>query len=144
LLDNLMMGGTSPGQVMRVSPLRLVVRKSSDLVAINHPGIARSLKYMREHCREPIGVNDLARAASMSVRAFHRAFFEHLGRSPGNELSRLRMERAKKLLSDSDARIYEIADKCGYENENSFWVAFRRATGMSPNRYRKEAGGKKS
>jgi LacI family transcriptional regulator len=138
MLDGLMMGSASAGQVLRISPLRLVVRKSSDLVAINHPGIARSLKYMREHCREPIGVNDLARAAAMSVRAFHRAFFEHLGRSPGNELNRIRMERAKKMLCESGARIHEIADMCGYENENSFWVAFRRATGMSPNKFRKQ------
>ena len=61
LLDDLMNRRAAPQQSLRVSPFRLVVRKSSDLVAVNHPGVARSLRFMWDHCHELIGVNDLAR-----------------------------------------------------------------------------------
>jgi len=140
LLDGLMSGMTPPDVPLRVPPFRLIVRKSSDLVAINHEGVARSLRFMWDHCHEPIGVNDLAKAASMSLRNFYQAFVENVGRPPGNELHRVRIERAKSLLSDSDEKIDSIAEMCGYENSNSFWVAFKRSTGVSPKQYQKRLG----
>ena len=140
LLNDLMSRRAAPRQSLRVSPFRLIVRKSSDLVAVNHPSVARSLRFMWDHCHEPIGVNDLAKAASMSVRNFHQAFVGNLGRSPGNELHRIRIERAKKLLSDSNEKMDAIAEMCGYESGNSFWVAFKRSTGMSPKEYQKQLG----
>jgi LacI family transcriptional regulator len=72
----------------------------------------------------------------MSVRSFHQAFVNHLGRSPGNELHRIRIERAKRLLVDSGEKMDVIAEMCGYQNGNSFWVAFKQSTGMSPKQYR--------
>ena len=140
LLDELMRRNSTPQQTVRVHPFRLIVRKSSDLVAVNHPGVARSLRFMWEHCHEPIGVNDLAKAASMSVRNFHQAFVDNLGRSPGNELHRIRIERAKRFLSDSGEKMDVIAEMCGYESGNSFWLAFKRSTGMSPKEYQKQEG----
>lgn len=140
LLDGLMSRCPAPQQPVRISPFRLIVRKSSDLVAVDHPGVARSLRFMWDHCHEPIGVNDLAKAASMSVRNFHQAFVDNLGRSPGSELHRIRIERAKKLLSDSGEKMDAIAEMCGYESGNSFWVAFKRSTGLSPKEYQKQLG----
>jgi len=97
------------------------------------------LRFMWDHCHEPIGVEALARAASMSVRGFHQAFVDHVGRPPGNELHRIRIERAKKLLLDSGEKMEGIAHRCGYQSANSFWVAFKQATGMSPKRFQKQA-----
>jgi LacI family transcriptional regulator len=78
----------------------------------------------------------------MSIRNFHQAFVDNVGRPPGNELHRIRIERAKKLLSDSGEKMDSIAEMCGYENGNSFWVAFKRATGISPKQYQKQLGKK--
>jgi LacI family transcriptional regulator len=140
-LNDLLWHRKSPSnQVVRVPPFRLIVRKSSDLVAISHPGIAQSLRYMWDHCHEPIGVNELAKAAMMSLRNFHQVFIQNIGRPPGSELQRIRIERAKKLLADSDEKMETIANLSGYENGNSFWVAFKRTTGMSPKQYQKQLG----
>ena len=135
-LDRLMRRKVIPAAPIRVPPSRLIVRKSSDLVAVNHPGIARSLRFMWEHAHEPIGVDDLAQSAAMSRRSFHQAFVEHLGRPPGAELQHIRIERAKRLLTDSDEKIEAIAEKCGYQSLNSLWVAFRQATGTTPKKFR--------
>lgn len=140
LLNELMSQRTTVPQILRVPPFRLIVRKSSDLVAVTHPGVARSLRFMWDHCHEPIGVNDMAQAASMSLRNFHQAFADNIGRSPGQELQRIRIERAKKLLSDSNTKMEVIARMSGYESANSFWVAFRRLVGMSPKHYQKKFG----
>ncbi len=139
LLDELMQRPRSvPPEPIRISPFRLIARKSSDLVAVNHPGLARSLRFMWSHCHEPIGVEDLARAASMSLRSFHQAFLENLGRSPGSELHRIRIDRAKKLLMDSNEKLETVAEQCGYQSGNSFWVAFKQATGVSPKQFQKQ------
>ncbi|HYG23282.1 MAG TPA: DNA-binding transcriptional regulator [Verrucomicrobiae bacterium] len=138
LLDAAMRTRSFEPELVRVPPSRLVTRKSSDLVAVNHPGVARSLRFMWDHCHEPIGVKDLANAAGMSVRSFHQAFVENLGRPPGTELQRIRIEHSKKLLLESGEKIDTIAQMCGYESGNSFWVAFKRATGLSPKQYQKQ------
>ena len=138
LLDDLMHGHPPPKEPIRMPPSGLIVRKSSDLFAVNHEGVARSLRFLSEHFHEPIGVDDLARAAAMSRRGFHQAFQEHTGRWPGRELHRVRLERAKQLLASSAEKTERIAAMCGYQSLNSFWVAFRTATGMSPKRYRQK------
>jgi LacI family transcriptional regulator len=140
-LERLMHHKAAPVSAIRVSPFRLIVRKSSDLVAVSHPGVARSLRFMWEHCHEPIGVDDLARVAGMSTRSFHQAFVDTLGRPPGAEIQRIRIEYAKRLLSDSDEKMAVIAEKCGYQSSNSLWVAFKHTTGMSPKQYRTKWAG---
>jgi LacI family transcriptional regulator len=142
LLDNLMDGKPPPKSPIRVPPAGLIVRKSSDLFAVNHEGVARSLRFIGEHFQEPIDVKDLAKAAGMSLRSFHQAFVQHIGRPPGTELHRVRIERAKALLVSSTGTTETIAKLCGYQSVNSFWVAFRKATGMSPKQYRQTSTGR--
>ena len=121
LLDELMNGKPPPGEPIRVPPRSLIARKSSDLIAIDHKGVARSLRFLWEHFHEAISVDDLARQAGMSRRGFHQAFLEYIGRPPGHELQRLRMERAKNMLtnptrkSGSSAKCAAIAARtaCG-------------------------------
>jgi LacI family transcriptional regulator len=138
LLNALMDGKPAPTEPIRVPPLGLIVRKSSDRMAVNHPRIALSLRFIQEHYQEPIGVGDLARIAAMSLRGFHQTFVECVGRSPGHELHRARINRAKELLTSSAERTEAIAVRCGYQNVNSFWVAFRKTTGLTPKQYRQK------
>ena len=136
LLDRLMSGKRPPPAPIRVPAAGLVARKSSDLMAVPHPGVARSLRFIWEHCHEPISVKDLVGVAAMSRRGLHNAFMQHLGRTPGEELHRIRIERAKQLLRDSDHKIEVLAGLCGYQSANSFCVAFKQATGLSPKQFR--------
>ncbi|HEU6448888.1 MAG TPA: substrate-binding domain-containing protein [Verrucomicrobiae bacterium] len=140
LLDKLMHGISLPKEPIRIPPAGLIVRKSSNLLTINHPGLARSLRFMWEHYHEPIQVPDLAKVASMSERSFYMAFKNHLKRSPSDELRRIRIERAKEILSDSDEKMDAVAEMCGFQSANSLWVAFKQATGMSPKQYHKKFG----
>ncbi len=137
LLDRLMRGEKPPSAPIRVPATGLVVRKSSDILAINHKGIASSLRLIQERLHEPISVEDLVRVAAMSRRALHKAFLENLGRTPGQELQRARIERAKRLLATTDHKLEVVATMCGYQGANSFCVAFARLTGVTPDHYRK-------
>ena len=111
LLDRLMHGKPPPPHPIHIPPTGLIARKSSDLLAINHSGLARSLRYLWANYQKPIGVDDLARVAGMSRSGLHRAFIEQIGRPPGTELHRVRIESAKKLLSQPKIKLEEIAEK---------------------------------
>jgi LacI family transcriptional regulator len=123
---------------LRIAPAGLIARKSSDLLAIGHPGVARALRFLLDHCHEAIGVDDLAKAAAMSRRGLHQAFLHEIGRPPGAELQRIRLERAKQQLVASDEKLEAIGESCGYQSANSFWFAFKNATGLSPKQYREK------
>jgi LacI family transcriptional regulator len=136
LLDRIMSRRTPPREPIRVPAAGLVARKSSDLLAVSHPGVARSLRFIWEHCHENISVKDLVGVAAMSRRGLHNAFIEHLGRTPGDELHRARLELARKLLRNPQHKIEVVAGMCGYQSANSFGVAFKQATGLSPKQFR--------
>lgn len=138
LLGQLMHGKRPPATPVRIPPTRLILRKSSDLLALNHPGIARCLRYIWEKHHQPITIDALAKVAALSRSGLHKAFLQHLGRPPLAELHRARIETAKKLILQNDLKLDELAERCGYQNPNSFWVAFKHATGLSPRQYRKQ------
>jgi LacI family transcriptional regulator len=140
LLDDLMNGKPPPKQPIRMPPLGLIVRKSSDMLAVNHDGVARALRFAWEHFHEPIHVGDLAKVAGMSLRGFQQAFRQHIGRPPRDELHRARIDHAKKLLTMTSKKTETVAAECGYPNINSFWVSFRKSTGITPAQYRKQFG----
>jgi len=136
LLDRLMSGQKPPAEPIRIPAAGVIVRRSSDILTIKHQGVAKSLRYIWEHGHEPICIKDLVGVAGMSRRGLHKAFLEHLQRTPGQELQRVRIEQAKKFLSKTNQKVETIAHDCGYQSINSFCVAFKRATGMSAKKYR--------
>lgn len=140
ILDELMSGKNPPSltEPLRIAPAGLIARKSSDLLAIAHPGVARALRFMMDHCHETIGVDDLAKVAAMSRRGLNQAFMGQLGRPPGHELQRVRLERAKRQLVASNEKLQAVGINCGFQSANSFWFAFKKDTGLSPKQYRKK------
>lgn len=141
MLDHLMHGGAIPREPLRIPAKRLVIRRSSDLLAVQHPNLARALRFIWEHAREPMGVDNVVRAAAMSRRGLQEAFLQHLGRTPGDEIRRVRVEAASQMLMETDAKIEVIALQSGYRSLNSFCVAFKQATGQSPGQYRRARTG---
>lgn len=121
---------------LAVSELNNATAQKNSINGSNKGRFHRSLRFFQEHCFEPIRVTDLARAAKLSKRGLHKAFQKHIGRSPGRELRRLRIERAKALLVNSNCSLKIIAKMCGYKNVNSFWVSFRENVGESPGKFR--------
>jgi LacI family transcriptional regulator len=136
LLDKLMKGEAPPKAPVRVPAAGLIIRRSSDLLAVSHKGLSTSLRYIMEHWHEPINVEDVVAVAGMSRRGLHKAFMGILGRTPGQELHRVRMERAKRLLLETDYKVEAIAEMCGFASLNSFSIAFKHAVQLSPKHFR--------
>ncbi|MGK9235339.1 AraC family transcriptional regulator [Inquilinus limosus] len=100
--------------------------------------MARVDALLREKLASTLTLADLAAEAGLSKFHLLRAFKETYGETPGQRLTRYRMEKGRHLLGASGATVSVIAYACGYENPSHFATAFRRTFGISPTRYRKE------
>ena len=85
---------------------------------------------------EPLGVDDLARAAGLSRAHFSREFRRAFGESPHAYLLTRRLERAAALLRSTDRSVTSICFDVGLRSVGSFTTSFTRAYGMTPTAYR--------
>jgi len=94
--------------------------------------VARALKIMQSSYSEKLDVDQLANSARMSVSAFHRAFKEITSDSPIQYLKKVRLTKAKDLMTHDNLKAYMAADKVGYESSSQFSREFKRYFGQSP------------
>ena len=85
---------------------------------------------------EPLGVEDLARAAGFSRAHFSREFRRTFGEAPHAYLLTRRLERAAALLRNTDRSVIDICFSVGLQSVGSFTTSFTSAYGMSPTAYR--------
>jgi len=137
LLDRLMQGRQAPDAPTVIEPRGVVARRSSDILAIPHKPVARALSFIWEHYAEPISVDDVIAASRMSRCGLYRAFEKHVGHSLGDELELKRVERAKRLLAESNEKLYRVAALSGFSSGEHLSRAFTRAVGVTPSDYRR-------
>src|SRR5687767_15974000 len=85
---------------------------------------------------EPLGVDDMARAAGLSRAHFSREFRRAFGESPHAYLLTRRMERAAALLRSTDRSVADVCFSVGLQSVGSFTTSFTRTFGQSPTAYR--------
>lgn len=93
--------------------------------------------YIREHYREDLTLQDLADRFFLSREYISRRFKREFGENVFDYLADVRLERAKRLLRDSDMTVVRIAELVGYQDEKYFSRVFKKTTGCSPNEFRR-------
>lgn len=139
LLDRLLRGEklTGTDRVIQVPPLGIARRQSSDMLAIDDPNLADALRFIREHACDPCSVQDVLREVPVARRWLERQFLGRLGRTPHDEITKVQMEEARRLLVQPGVTIADVASRCGFSSLASFGRAFLRSQEMSPAAYRK-------
>jgi AraC-like DNA-binding protein len=101
------------------------------------PPIVKVMEWLDQHLDENVSVGDLADVAGLSPSYFRRWFHREVGSSPRDFVTQLRIERAKRLLAETDRSITEIAMELGYSTSAYFTAVFHRETGTTPSEYRR-------
>jgi LacI family transcriptional regulator len=142
MLDRMMQRGKPPREPVLVPPTGIVEKRSTDTLAIDDPDIVQVLTYVRANACRPIQVTDILRAVPLSRRSIERRFAEVLGRTPSDEIRRVRMAKAKNLLAETSMSMQAIADACGYGTYNYLTRVFTNENRMTPREFRKRAQGR--
>jgi LacI family transcriptional regulator len=132
----LMEGKATQIDVTRIEPLDVVVRQSTDVVAVADARVAAVVRYAQAHACEGINVADLLRAVPMARTALERRCQASLACTPRELLERIRLDHVRKWLRDSDASMEEIAERTGYSYPEYLTVAFKRVEGVTPRAWR--------
>jgi LacI family transcriptional regulator len=136
MLDRAMNGERVTQRVRQIAPSGIVVRGSTDMLAVADALVKAAGQFIRAHAGEAIGVKHVAAAFDLSRRTLDRRFVDALGRTVHDELTAVRMQTARNLLSESRQAMTEIATACGYATAASFSRAFRQHVGSWPSDYR--------
>jgi LacI family transcriptional regulator len=139
LLDRMMAGKKPPPAPVIVPPAGIVTRRSTEVLAMDDRHIASAVRFIREHACEGINVSDVLRAVPLSRSALERRFAATLGHSPKEEILRVRLNRAKQLLAETDFPLSLVAEKIGLEHAEYLNVIFKKKTGITPGRFRDQA-----
>jgi transcriptional regulator GlxA family with amidase domain len=92
--------------------------------------------WINRHLADDISLPVLASQVGMSERSFSRHYTEATGLTPGRAIERLRVEAARRLLSESRLPIKRISQRCGFGSEETMRRSFRRLLGATPHDYR--------
>lgn len=139
LLDRLMDGERPPAEPEWIPPRALIPRQSTDSFAAADPLVAKALRFVAEHSHEgKMQVNDVAKAVGVTRRTLERRFSDTVGRSIAGEIARLRVERAKRRLVQTDEPLKTIAKDCGFRTADHFYKVFARLEGIPPRDYREQ------
>ncbi len=139
MLEEMMARGMlRPAREVLFPPSHVVTRLSTDTLAVENPALARALRFIRDHACQPISVADVVQAAVTSRRDLERQMQAVLGRSPHQEILRVRIVRAQELLRDSDLSLETIARQTGFRSRKYLGDAFYRLTGGRPGEVRRQ------
>ena len=139
LLDRLMSGRKAPRRIPAIAPLGLITRRSTDILAVDHLEVARALRYIGDHYQNPqLGVPDIVGATRLSRRPLEKAFRSELKRSIHEEITRVRLEKARQLLQETSQPVRQIAALCGVARPNHLYRVFRAAFGVTPKVFRQQ------
>lgn len=136
LLDRMMKGESTPAEPIRVPPHGLVVRESTDFYAVDDPVVAKSLAFIAANSHRRISPGDVAAAVGVERRTLQNYFRVSIQRPIATEIRRVRIERAKRELTQSDRSLATIARDVGFGNIHRFYEVFRREVGTAPGEYR--------
>ncbi len=138
LLDALLSGKKPPKRPILLPPAAVVSRQSTDIIAIDDYRVAEAIRFIRENAHKGIHVESMVAETSLPRRTLERRFQKVLKRSPFEEIKRVRLDRVKMLLMQTDKTLEAIAPECGFSGITRMSPAFKKATGMSPGAWRKQ------
>jgi LacI family transcriptional regulator len=141
LLEKLLNGEkfTASEHTVRLPPLGVVRRMSTDVLAVEDPNVAAALQFIRIHACNPCSVPDILREIPVNRRWLERQFVEKLGRTPHEEITRVRIQTAERLLLRPDLTLPVIAARCGFTAVPNFGQTFRKVTGVTPGQFRRSS-----
>lgn len=141
LLARMMRGRFAPPRETLFPPKGIVVRESSDEYVINDRLVAHAARFIRENASAGINVDDLCRRLNASRSTLDRRMKAALGRTPKEEILRVRFREVERLLRETDLTVDAIAAQTGFAHSHYLQAAFKTIRGQTPGEFRRRHRG---
>lgn len=137
LLDRMMSGVKVEPEALLIKPFGIKTRQSTDTLAIDDADVAAAVRFIRENAWKGINVSDVLREVPVTRRSLESRFRKILGRTPHEEITRLKIDRVRQLLVETDLPLSAIARRTGFQHDEYLSVAFKKSVGVSPSQFRR-------
>lgn len=137
LLEDIFDGSAGRDEVRRVAPRGVVPRDSSEVFNYSSPVLNDALMFMLRNIAGNLTAADIIAHTGKSHTLVEGVFKNELGTTVQNELKRLRLEEAKRLLRMTSIPLEEVAKRSGFSSLRYFTIAFNAAEHVSPSTFRK-------
>ena len=135
LLDGMMSGQDIPDATL-IPPVSIVTRQSTDLCAVSHLQTSKALKYLKENYQQKLNLDQVSSLSGMCRRRLEDAFNKYVGHSMRNEVTRLHLDHAMRLLRETDLKLRAVADESGFSSFEQMSRVFKREHHIAPAEYR--------
>lgn len=136
MLEKLIRGESVSPDPVRLPPVGVITRPSTDTMALSDPDVVMALRMIRSGACDGLRADQVIAKVSVSRTALENRFRALLGRSIHQEIVRLRMEKAMYLLRETDLDMPQITDRSGFKYPSQVSHLFRKHLGLSPRQYR--------
>lgn len=140
-LDALMRGKRPPASPTVIPPRGVFVRQSSDTIAVSHPALQQIVEHLQAHPGYTPSMEQLAEITGVSRRQLYNICHQSLGWTPAELLRKIRLNRVRNMLRDTDISIQEIAGHAGYGTVRTLNLEFLRTEQCTPRDWRRRMRG---
>jgi len=137
LLERMMARKKAAPQVVSVQPETIFSRQSTDTLAIQDADIAQAIRFIRKNACDGLNVDQVVESVGLSRRCLEQRFRQIIHCTPKCEITRIQIDRARKLLLETELSIETISHRSGFHSFKYFARAFQRVVGMTPRDFRR-------
>ena len=136
LLDRMMQGKADRSTIIEIKPKGIISRRSTDVRAVDDKTLRKATEVISRDLSTRFGPSMVAEEMGMSLRKLNKMSRSELGHSVLDEITRLRIEEAKRMMIETDDKLATIASASGFCNPSYFSKVFRKTAGVSPREWR--------
>lgn len=136
LLERMMDGRADRNTIISIKPKGVITRRSSDVTAVEDETLRRATSCISHDISAHFGPAQIADELGISLRQLNAKSKRELGHSVLDEIVRLRIEEAKRLILSTNDKLSAIAAATGFCNASYFSKVFRKVTGLTPRAWR--------
>ncbi len=126
------------GKRVQISPIDVVARRSSDVLAVGDELVAAAVAWIRQHAEQRLTVTMVAHAVGCGRQKLERRFRRALDRTIQREIQRAHVEKAKHWLRTTDFNVDEVAKRSGFTSASLLNRALKLELGITPGAYRRQ------
>jgi LacI family transcriptional regulator len=139
LLESVMQGRRRRS-VLKIAPREVVVRRSTDFIAIENPQVFAAMRHIGTTDIERLDMKGLLRQAGVSRQWLDRQFRQVIGTTPSEEIRRRKLACARSLLLETHLSVQAVAVRSGFTQGENLSRFFKEHIGISPREFRQKHG----